>query len=59
MTAPCAKDALFCFATRGFIFATRKTNLNTPKLKMCELKLFEKYFLLPILTGIRFKVGMP
>ena len=30
MTAPHAKDALFCFATRAFIFATRKTNLDTP-----------------------------
>ena len=31
MTAPCAKHALFCFATRGFNFATRKTNLDTPE----------------------------
>ena len=30
MTAPRAKDALFCFATRGFNFATRKINLDTP-----------------------------
>ena len=30
MRAPRAKDALFCFATRGFNFATRKNNLNTP-----------------------------
>ena len=30
MTAPCAKDALFCFATGGFNVATRKSNLNTP-----------------------------
>ena len=29
MTAPHAKDALFCFATRGFNFATRKTSLDT------------------------------
>ena len=31
-TALCAKDALFYFATRGFHFATRKTNLDTPGL---------------------------
>ena len=31
MMPPRAKDALFCFATRGFNFATRKTNLNTPE----------------------------
>ena len=30
MMALHAKDALFCFTTRGFNFATRKTNLNTP-----------------------------
>ena len=30
MTAPSAKDARFCFATRGFNFAARKTNLDTP-----------------------------
>ena len=29
MTAPHAKDALVCFATRGFNFATRKTSLDT------------------------------
>ena len=32
MRAPCANDALFFFATRGFNFATRKTNLDTPEL---------------------------
>ena len=30
MMVPHAKGALFCFATTGFIFATRKTNLDTP-----------------------------
>ena len=30
MTVLCNKDALFCFATRGFNFATRKTNLDIP-----------------------------
>ena len=32
MRASHAKDALFCFATRGFNFATRKTNLDNPEL---------------------------
>ena len=32
MMAPCTKDALFFFSTRGFNFATRKTNLDTPVL---------------------------
>ena len=31
MMAPRTKDALFCFATRGFDFATRKTNVDTPE----------------------------
>ena len=31
MTAPNNKDALFCFATRGFNFFARKTNLDTPE----------------------------
>ena len=30
MRAPHIKDALFCLATRGFNFATGKTNLDTP-----------------------------
>ena len=30
MTAPRAKDALFCFATRVFNFSTRKTIIWTP-----------------------------
>ena len=30
MTAPHARDALFCFSTRGFNFATRKTNVDSP-----------------------------
>ena len=30
MTAPLAKDALFCFATGGFNFVARKTDLDTP-----------------------------
>ena len=30
MTALRAKDALLCFATRGFNFAARKFNLDTP-----------------------------
>ena len=31
MTAPHTKHALFLFATRGFNFATKKTNLDTPE----------------------------
>ena len=31
MTALRDKDAIFCFATRGFNFFTRKTNLDTPE----------------------------
>ena len=31
MTAPHAEDALFCFATRSFNFATKKSNLDTPE----------------------------
>ena len=30
MTAPRARDALFCLSTRGFNFATRKTNVDIP-----------------------------
>ena len=30
MTALHARDALFCFSIRGFSFATRKTNVDTP-----------------------------
>ena len=36
MTTQCAKDDLFCFATRGFNFATRKTNLDTPDISLCK-----------------------
>ena len=32
MMALRANDALFFLATRGFNFATRKTNLDTPEL---------------------------
>ena len=31
MMAQRAKNALFYFATRGFNFATRKTNFDTPE----------------------------
>ena len=37
MMAPCTKDALFFFSTRGFNFATRKTNLDTPVLHQRQL----------------------
>ena len=37
MAAPRAKDALFCFATRGFKFATRKINLDTPDIRTVKV----------------------
>ena len=37
MKAPRTKDALFCFATRGSNFATRKTNLDTPVVRLVLL----------------------
>ena len=40
MTAQRVKDALFCFATRGFNFATRKTNQDTPACEMTEFAYF-------------------
>ena len=49
--APRAKDALLCFATRGFNFATRQTNLDTT-VQSCDHLLGKGWSLGSLVCGV-------